>query len=774
MIMNLVKKFISFIVAAASFLIILKILIGYFNQYGFRLDSFWQVSLIPAVLFFLGYFYLRALSWHTLMKSLGEDVSPKENFAVWFLSEFTRYIPGNVWSFGSRIVLAGDQGVAKKVTAAALSLEIILLIVTTAVLSVPALTMATKLQNWNLLIIIPAFSAGVLAVFLVGKKTLEKRIKALSQITLQKPLLGIAALYQSVAWICFGLGTFSLLSARMADPLVIVSAVILSWLVGYLSLITPMGLGVREGALIFLVGPLLGVGAAAWLAVFSRLIIILVELINVLLWMVFKQRQKAKILAGKLLSRWQWLVLGLMIIAYTAVFGYFTILRHDAFASNYDLANMDQTIWNTLHGHFFTLSGTNGPISRLSIHADFMLILLSPLYLLWDNVRVLLIASSFFLALGVIPTYLLSYKLLKSKIVALAMAAVYLLNPGMEWTNMYDFHAVSLAIPLLLFAFYAAYIKKWRWFFLFAVLALVTKEEISLFIAMLGLAIAFIFRERKIGLATFVIGCLWFVTMVFVIIPYFSPTGGHWAWGWYQLSDDGGNLIIDWSTFDIISHKFVLAQTANDYYASLLKPFGFLPLLGLPWLLLSLPELTINVLSSQDQMRSITFHYDSGITPALVIGTIFALYYLKKFLERFNLARFSSPALYLAVSLLLAAAFRVNHNYSPLPTTPSCWCLSYRVTANDQWFDEVLQNIPPGASVAASGNVRPHITHRINAYVLPNEATTADYVAILTQERIVGGYNQLYFETNLVQQLLKDPQYHLQSHVGQFYLFKKF
>lgn len=173
---------------------------------------------------------------------------------------------------------------------------------------------------------------------------------------------------------------------------------------------------------------------------------------------------------------------------------------------------MDQTLWYTLNGHFFQFRLPDDFVSRFSVHADIILILLSPLYIIWNDVRALLISASFFLALGAIPVYLLSLKLLK-RIPALILSTAYLLNPGMQWTNIYDFHAVSLAIPLLLSAFYCASIKKWRWYVIWTALAILTKEDISLNIAMMGVLIALIQRV-SIGITTFVIGISWFVGVV--------------------------------------------------------------------------------------------------------------------------------------------------------------------------------------------------------------------------------------------------------------------
>lgn len=467
-------------------------------------------------------------------------------------------------------------------------------------------------------------------------------------------------------------------------------------------------------------------------------------------------------------KNWDLILLSIFIIIYCVTFSTLSILRHDAFASNYDLANMSQTVWNTLHGRPFALSGAEGTISRFSIHADLILVLLSPLYLIWERAYMLLIAQSFALGLGAIPVFFLSKKVLKDKFTALILSLVYLLNPSMQWVNIYDFHGVALAIPFLLAAFYFAYAKKWRWFWLFTALSLITKEEISLFIAMLGLFIFFVFKQRRIGIMTFLIGLTWFSLMVFIIIPKFSPDGQYWALNWFLPVSTSSNFL------EKAIKQFLLASDTLNYYLSLLKPFGFLPLLGLPWLLLSLPELAINVLSTQAQMRSTFFHYDSGIIPALVIATIFGLKYLRFSIGFIKLLKpFSKSFFYFIVVILLLIALRVNYHYSPLPTTPSCWCISYHVSEEDRQFAKVLASIPKNASVSSSGEVRPHIARRENSFTLPGHVNDADYVAILDQNRIVGDYSPKEFENAL----LKDPKFlsshELINHTGHFFLFKR-
>lgn len=472
-------------------------------------------------------------------------------------------------------------------------------------------------------------------------------------------------------------------------------------------------------------------------------------------------------------KHWDKLILFFLILTYTIVLGSLSIARHNAFASGFDLGNMDSTVWNTLQGRIFMLSQDGKMISRFSVHADLILILLSPLYFLWNNVRMLILSESIFLVIGAIPIYLLSTKILKNKLLSIAIVVLYLLNPGMQWTDIYDFHGVSLVIPFLLFSFYFAYTKKWKWYVIFIFLALITKEQISLTVALFGLFIALVFKEKKVGLLTFITGVLWFILMVFVVMPHFSPEGKHWALSWYQFTDTSG-VPKSLPTFKILLDKFLLAPDAIRYYISLLKPFAFLPLVGLPWLVLALPELAVNMLSFHGQMRSIVFHYDSGITPWLVIATIFGLFYLQKIFGKIQFTKKHSQYLIYGTTLVvLLFALRFNYHYSPLPTTPSCWCFMYQPTKEDKEFEALLQRIPQDALITASPEIRPHITHREKAYTLPVATTSADFIALIDQNRMVGNYNPKDFELILRDQLKTSKDYTLIKHIGHFYLYKR-
>ncbi|MDP2684816.1 MAG: DUF2079 domain-containing protein [bacterium] len=474
----------------------------------------------------------------------------------------------------------------------------------------------------------------------------------------------------------------------------------------------------------------------------------------------------------KIFQRWDIVVLVSLMIGYIITFGIFTILRHNAFASYYDLANMDGALWSTLHGKFFMLRFAENLVSRLSVHADFILILLSPLYYIWDNVRMLLIAQTVILALGAIPTYLLARAILKNKIASLTIAALYLLNPAMQWANMDDFHGVTLAIPFLLAGFYFAYVKKWVWYTVFIFLALLTKEEISLYIVMLGLAIIFVFKQRKVGIITSAVGLVWFFVMVYWLIPHLGQTTAAWVWGRYGALSSVGGVVFP--KLDMQTMQAFFSSNAVTYYNELIKPFGYAPLLGFPWLLLSLPEIAINVLSNNKAQETIYYHYVSGVIPSLVIAAIFGLSYLFSFLNHFAFLReYRKYITYGICLVLLFVALRVNYHYSPLPTTPSSWRQIYNVTSEDKAFEKVLQCIPKDASISASIEIRPHVNHKENVWFVPYATSSAQFIALITQNRLVGNYEPKVYENQLIPILLLDKNYELLFRSEHFYLFER-
>jgi len=456
-------------------------------------------------------------------------------------------------------------------------------------------------------------------------------------------------------------------------------------------------------------------------------------------------------------KHWDKLLLFYFVSSYILIFSTLSILRHSSFSSGLDLGNMDQTVWNTLHGRFFSLTSDGVNVSRLAVHSDFLLVLFAPLYALWASPNVLLITQSVYLGLGAIPTFLIAKHLFKNKVIALGFALIYLLSPLVEWVNIFDFHMVSLVIPTFLYAFYCVLTKRWKGYWVFIVLMLLTKEQVGLTIFLLGFVTAVFFKEKKVGVITSLIGVTWFSLMTFVVMPRFSTGGEHWALAWYQSKGPGE-----------IINKVLLSQEVQRYYMLLLKSFGLLPLFGLPWLMLAGPELAINVLSSHSEMQSIQYHYTSVLIPILMIASMYGARYVSILFKKY-----SQMSLYVLVLGALLIVLRMNYHYSPLPTTESCWCNGYIVAEVDKKFEKILQQIPATASVTSSSEIHAHVSQRESSYLLPYATESANFIALIDQNRIIDNAGPKPYEIELIKKLDTEGRYRLTDRVGHFYLYKK-
>ena len=221
-----------------------------------------------------------------------------------------------------------------------------------------------------------------------------------------------------------------------------------------------------------------------------------------------------------------------------------------------------------------------------------------------------------------------------------------------------------------------------------------------------------------------------------------------------------------------IFFRILESPEAHKYYELLLKPFGIIPLFGVPWVLVAIVEIVINVMSNHGQMRSINLHYDALILPWLLVGSMVAIGYVTRFVARYR-RRSAEITKYLLVASILVMTLHTYYFYGPLPITPACWCYVYEVTEEDRAFEQALRSIPEGAVVSASGEIRPHITHREHAYTIPAATESAEFIAIINQNRAIGNYESKEYETSLIKDLQNNGDHELVAAYTHLYLFKR-
>jgi glycosyltransferase 2 family protein len=241
------------------------------------------------------------LIWQSILARLGSRLDLRTSLRIYLASEFVRYIPGNVWHVLTRILWVSKYGVSRPIAFASMTIELI------TKLAAGALVFAVSLLFWHDLGAINQASTGTLIVA-VGVVTifgllvvlyppvlnglLNFALRLLKRepvvLTLRYKDILLITLAWCVSWLVAGCAFYILLLALWpATPLaalpICIGIYAIAWDVGFVSFITPSGLGFREATIIglFALALPLPAGLGTIIAFLSRLVSTMAELLCV-------------------------------------------------------------------------------------------------------------------------------------------------------------------------------------------------------------------------------------------------------------------------------------------------------------------------------------------------------------------------------------------------------------------------------------------------------------------------------------------------------------
>ena len=397
------------------------------------------------------------------------------------------------------------------------------------------------------------------------------------------------------------------------------------------------------------------------------------------------------------------------VAAYAVLFALAATFHYLVFQEpRFDLGNMEQAIWNTLHGHVLQLSGPNGqPGSRLGTHVDPFLLLLAPLYWVWSSPILLLVVQALAVASGALPVFWLARKHLGSSKNAAFFAFAYLLYPATQFnafTPAAGFHSVSLAIPLVLFALWFLDEDRLVAFSVVALLAFTTKEEIPLAVGCLGIWYAVRRGHRLFGFSVFAAGLAVTLFNFLWVIPHFAPRGvDPFVHRYTAVGGTPGGMAHKLFTDPAAFVHAVASGHKAGYLALLLLPFLGLWILEPLIFLGAIPDLAINLLSSNSNQTTLQFQYTAGIVPFVVAASIFGAARLKGRNLEFPLWVLAATAAVALYSPIYLGASDVRALGSPL------------VAAKEH----AVSLVPKGGPVAASNELAGHLSARRFIYTFP-------------------------------------------------------
>jgi len=413
--------------------------------------------------------------------------------------------------------------------------------------------------------------------------------------------------------------------------------------------------------------------------------------------------------------------------AQAALLAWLSVARYRAFwTGRFDLGNMTQAVWSTLHGHpLATTDAAGHQISRLAAHVDPVLVAFAPLLAVWRSPASLLVAQAVIVATGAVPIFALGRRWLGDDRLALAGAAVYLLYPPLMWATLTEFHPVTLAIPLLAWCIWAAETRRDAVLVACAVLACLTKEEVGLSLVMLGLWMAVRHGRRRAGALLAAASAAWVAVAFAVVIPHFN--GGHGSQFAARYGDLGGGAGGVATT--IFTRPWEAADQAVSvhrltYLLALLVPLAFLPLASPLLALCAAPELVLNLLANWWPQHSIEFQYVAVPTPFLVASALLGLARLRAATRPRWLVTLTEPAGGVAlglVALVLVSGVRLGPLpwWRDVPLGSHSRTDQYAVGSHARVLDEAVALVPPGARVSAGNYLGSHLSERARIYTFP-------------------------------------------------------
>ncbi len=265
------------------------------------LNLFFLLTSLP---FFLIIYPEGAYCWYVVLKFLKLKVSLLNVISVWVVSNTSRYIPGSVWQYFSRVFLSEKILKISKTDATASSiLEIFFVLSGSIIISLFALKVLDDFDSrfiYSLLclvLIVFLFYSRILKFFLLLlRKILKRNINVDNYVISFIDLLKIIPFFV-LNFLINGLAIYLLILAFNFDLEVIHVLTLsgfysLAWFLGYISFFSPGGLGITEVSLTYFLSLLIPIELSPIIAVFYRLFLTLGELVVFLFFLNRKEFKK--------------------------------------------------------------------------------------------------------------------------------------------------------------------------------------------------------------------------------------------------------------------------------------------------------------------------------------------------------------------------------------------------------------------------------------------------------------------------------------------------
>ncbi len=306
--MKTIRQYFGFLIAGILLFILIKIFIQTHKQLE---DIILQIQwswLVTSFVFILVYRSFYVFPFTLLLRgfSQGGEISFRNVFMLFHLANILRNLPGRVWGIVRLLSLSHRIGLGKIATGSCLTIHVFIetafggliaiYLLFSKQMQAAALGVMEKFTGNKLvftLIIIVTIVTGIVVCLLILKSKVSIHLRHfLNNLQLKgTPLFQKSYVMQWIyvlachilLWICQGFAFYlfvrSFTDVPWTNATTLTACYAFAWICGFLSFLTPSGLGVREGLLSLLLACLMPTPHATFVALLCRIWMLLGELV---------------------------------------------------------------------------------------------------------------------------------------------------------------------------------------------------------------------------------------------------------------------------------------------------------------------------------------------------------------------------------------------------------------------------------------------------------------------------------------------------------------
>lgn len=448
------------------------------------------------------------------------------------------------------------------------------------------------------------------------------------------------------------------------------------------------------------------------------------------------------------------IILSIITVVFIVCAYIISVIKHEQFLSNgWDLGIYEQYMYKFAHfkkpvSTVYARFGEKG-MFFLSDHITLLLPFESMFYWLLGN-NTLLYLQIIYIVIGAIGLYKLTLLETSSKYLSLLAYFLVLSHYSVFAALDFDFHTNIIGSMLIPWIIYYLIKNKIKYFLIFTVLSLLSKEDAAIILISLSM---FLFLSKpshnnyyKYVSILFFISLGYFI-FAYYLLKYLSPFESGEVSNWrykhisdslhgffYQLIDNPGKYLS--MAFDTVEKQMKL-----KYF---LYTGGILGIFNPKYFLVVLPNFVMNNLSDSWGTWGNMGHYNIIFAiwvPYMIISFIYKIKNFisqKSFLQKIFIFMLSTIFIYSNIYFLRTPYLSNFTSFDKI-----FYSEYYHQRFNIKEIKEMLALIPKNASVSAYSHLIPHLAFRDKCYYFP-EIYDAEYIALIESDCI----NRFYYFQN--------------------------